>query len=97
MAYYVFVAATGVITLVAVMLFVLRAEKVRTEMKNKRDRPMMAYLAIAIVSLFAFIVLFAGFTDPEISLPLNAGLVILLIPALLYEVYLVLRSNPAKS
>ena len=94
----VFVGATAVIAFVAVVLFILRAEKVRTGMKKKVDRPMMAYLALAIVSLFAFTTSFTGFTDPEIAMPISASLIILLSLAMFYEIYLVLRSgDPAKS
>ncbi len=98
MVYYVFVAATAVIAFVAVALFILRAEEVRAEMNNKRDRLMIAYLALAIVFLFAFTIFFAEFAGPEISAPINAGLVLLLGLAMVYEIYLVLRSgDPAES
>lgn len=97
MAYYAFAVATGIIAVVATLLFFLRADKV-IKMKDKRDRPMLVYLAVAVVSLFAFAALFGGITDPEIALSTDVGMLVLFFSAMFYEVYLVHRSgSPAKS
>lgn len=74
-----FAATMAVVAFVSLVLFVLRAEKVRkTEMKRS-DIPMIGFLALTFVSLFAFSASMMEITDIGIAMTVSGGLAGLLV------------------
>jgi len=91
-----FAATMAVVAFMSTLLFVMRAERVRkTEMKRS-DVPMMGFLALTFVSLFAFSASMMEITDVGIAMTVSVGLAGLLVLVAIYEVYLVLSSPSTK-
>lgn len=95
-----FAATMAVVALVSVLLFVLRAEKVRKTGMRRNDVRMIAFLVLAIGSLFAFSISFAEIAEtvfaratPGTVMAISGGVVGLFLLALAYEIYQVLASR----
>jgi hypothetical protein len=91
-----FAAIMALVAFVSLALFVLRAEKVRKTGMRKRDIPMIGFLALTFVSLFAFSASMMEITDVGIAMTVSGGLAGLFVLVAIYEIYLVLTSLPTK-
>lgn len=91
-----FAATMVVVAFVSFVLFVLRAGKVRNSGMKRSDVPMLGFLALSFVSLFAFSAAAMEITYVGFAIPFSGSLAGLFVLVAIYEIYLVLTSPSTK-